>query len=282
MGIPYGMFDKERTAREVRAARNLETVYHAGQRKIWNGQEVLAQLVEKHGVPDLPPDKLNALKRIFSIIMWGEMAAWKISAELAADLEPMEARMAATSQAHDEARHFYVMHDYLQHLGYEPGPLGGAADRLLTAVVDTGSLTRKLLGMQLMVEPVAITLFQTVRQSGVEPVLCELLSFYERDEARHIALGVNYLPDLLNSMSYSDLLLLWSWQLRLLFLQVDELKELEDDLRLLGIDPLAVFEVAEAKQIKALEETLEHTGIPYLIEPFKYAVRLKRDRIFSG
>lgn len=284
MGIPYGMFDRERTDREVRAARSLERVYHHGQRKIWNGKHVLDDLVTRHGGVDLPPDKLGALRRIFAIIMWGEMAAWKISAELAAALEPMEARLAATSQTHDEARHFYVMHDYLALLGYEPSPLDGAAHRLLTAVTGTGSLAKKLLGMQLMIEPVAITLFQTVRKTEVEPVLCELLTYYERDEARHIALGVNYLPHLLRQMPYHQLALLWAWQLRLLFLQVDELKEIEDDLRLLGIDPLEVFAVAERKQIAALEETLEQTGmnIPYFIEPFRKAVHLKRDGLFRS
>ena len=48
------------------------------------------------------------------MLMWGELAAWRISAQLADRLEPLEMKMAATSQAHDEARHFYVMHDYLE------------------------------------------------------------------------------------------------------------------------------------------------------------------------
>ena len=52
----------------------------------------------------------------------------------------------------------------------------------------------KLLGMQLIVESVAVTLFRSVAQAGVEPVLSELLPYFERDEARHVGLGVLYLP----------------------------------------------------------------------------------------
>ena len=97
--------------------------------------------------------------------------------------------MAATSQTHDEARHFYVMHDYLELLGYEPMELPAGPRRVIESILHADSLAKKLLGMQLMVEPIALTLFQIVRENNLEPVLCELLPYYERDEARHVAQG---------------------------------------------------------------------------------------------
>ena len=48
--------------------------------------------------------------------------------------------------------------------------------------------------MQLIVESVAVTLFRSVAKAGVEPVLSELMPYFERDEARHVGLGVLYLP----------------------------------------------------------------------------------------
>jgi hypothetical protein len=63
--------------------------------------------------------------------MWGELAAWKISAQLADELEPLEAKLAATSQVHDEARHFYVMHDYLDALGEKAEPMEFWSQRVL-------------------------------------------------------------------------------------------------------------------------------------------------------
>lgn len=278
MPIPYNMFD---VSLEAKKAATLEGVYHKGQSRVWNGKEVLAECVAKHGGIELSEEKKAALQRVFSLILWGELAAWKISAQLAAEIEPMEAKMAATSQAHDEARHFYVMHDYLQLLGHEPPPLSGPAHKLLSTVTETSSLVKKLLGMQLMIEPVAITLFRQVRESQVEPVLCDLLLFYERDEARHIALGVNYLPDLMSQMSYAELATLWYWQLRLLFLQVDELRQMEKDLGVLGLDPGKMFLAAEKRQVDVLEETLSGLGksVPYLIDPFRWAVRQYRNAV---
>ena len=68
----------------------------------------------------------------------------KISADLALHLEPLEAKLAATSQTHDEARHFYVMHDYLKLLDYEPESLPSAAHRILLEILKADSLAKKL------------------------------------------------------------------------------------------------------------------------------------------
>jgi hypothetical protein len=105
--------------------------------------------------------------------------------------------MAATSQVFDEARHFYVMRDYLLALDVEVPELDGYTSAVLRELLDTRRLVDKLLGMQLIVESVAVTLFRSVAQAHVEPVLSELLPYFERDEARHVGLGVLYLPRLL-------------------------------------------------------------------------------------
>jgi len=159
--------------------------------------------------------------------------------------------MAATSQAHDEARHFYVMRDYLNYIGCEPQPLSHNVSKALNFVLNTNSLAKKLLGMQLMVEPIAITIFKFVIQSKVDPILCELLKLYEKDEARHIALGVKYLPSIINKMRYHEVLDLFIWQLRLMLMEVDGLKELEKDFTNLGFDTNEVYALAETKQLEA-------------------------------
>ena len=269
--VPYDMFDLERTAREAKTARNLERIYHKGQDKIWDGRQVLTELVEKHGGRvDLEPAQRDALRTMFSIILWGELAAWKVSAELAAAFEPLEARMAATSQAHDEARHFYVMYDYLQLLDYEPSSPPTPTARILEMVAGTNSLAKKLVGMQLMVEPIALTLFQIVRQSGIEPILCELLPYFERDEARHVGLGTNYLPEILKGMSRAQAVSYWAWQGRLFALEAQSLASLEPSFRALGIDPRDAFRLGQAKQLKAAEMLAAELGhdLP-IIEGFR-------------
>ena len=241
----------------------LENLYHKGQQNIWDGKEVLSSLIKEHGPVKLSREEIESIKNIFSVIFWGEYAAWNISSDLALRLESFDAKMAATSQAHDEARHFYVMRDYLNHIGVEPEPLPYGSAKTLNFVLNTNSLAKKLLGMQLMVEPIAITIFKFVIRSKVDPVLCNLLRLYEIDEARHIALGIKYLPSLISKMSYYEVLDLFVWQLRLMLMEVDGLKELKDDFENLGFNVDEVYYLAENKQLEAAKKMGEELGLKY-------------------
>jgi hypothetical protein len=268
-----------------RTFRILEGVYHKGQKQVWNGKEVLQSLILKHGgIKELNPQQKQAVKNIFSIILHGELAAWKISAQLAAELDNIEAKMAATSQVHDEARHFYVMRDYLScsNLDDISPKLPASIETTLEMVSSTDNLAKKLLGMQLMIEPVALTIFQKVREVNVEPVLSDLLVYFEKDEARHVALGVNYLPIILNEMSAPDILSLLLWQIRLFKLEVNGLIELQDDFRCLGIDPEQAFALAEKKQLDALKLLSEKIKIGnWIWKPAKIFAESYKRRVFK-
>jgi hypothetical protein len=245
--LPFDMFDRTYSDDEARRARRMENIYHAGQERMWDGRGVLADLVAKHGHPHLDPHTQRALARVFSIIMWGELAAWKVSAQLADRIEPLEPKLAAASQVHDEARHFYVMHDYLELLGERPKAMDPLARRVLDLTLGTDSLVKKLLGMQLVVESIALVIFQRVRELDVEPVLTELLTYFERDEARHVGLGIQMLPRLLAKVRIPELLSLVVFELDLLTSAVIALKRIEPDLLSLGVDPRSVLGIAFRK-----------------------------------
>lgn len=246
-GLAFDMFDHRRGDAEARRARRMESIYHAGQDKIWDGREVLSGLIDKYGKPSMPPAQKKALARIFSIIMWGELAAWKISAQLADRIVPLEGKLAATSQVHDEARHFYVMHDYLDALGEKPPKLDFWSRYVVELTLDTDSLVKKLLGMQLTIETIALTIFQRVREMKVEPVLTELLPYYERDEARHVGLGVQMVPRLMGEMNVAGHVDLAFFQLRLLVSTLASLKAMEQDLLSIGVDPRSVLVIGFRK-----------------------------------
>jgi hypothetical protein len=246
-GLPYDMFDQLLTAAEARRARKMESIYHVGQTRMWNGREVLAELIKQHGKPRVSDKERHGLARVFSIIMWGELAAWKISAQLADTLEPLEAKLAAASQVHDEARHFYVMHDYLEALGETPERLDYFARRVVELTLKTPNLCKKLLGMQLTIETIALTIFQCVRELEVEPVLSELLTYYERDEARHVGLGIQLVPTLIGKMSVPERLDLGLFQLNLLFSTLLSLKSMEKDLLSIGVDPRRILAIGFRK-----------------------------------
>ena len=266
---------------KVRTAEALENIYHRSQEKIWDGRAVLLELLEKHeGIGKLESRQAQALQNIFAVILEGEDAAWKISLQLAASLDNIEARMAATSQAHDQARHFYVMRDYLKLTDYIPRPVPEPVGRALSMVMKTNSMPKKLLGMQLMVEPVALTIFQEVRRVSPEPVLADLLAYFERDEARHVALGVHHLPDVVKGMSIVNIVSLITWQLRIFMLELQGLKELRPDFEALGLNIEDVFELAENKQLSALQDFVAELGLSRRVwEPIRYFIRYQKGRL---
>jgi hypothetical protein len=258
--IPFDMFALEKSADEARRHDKLRHIYHRGQDLAWDGRAVLSELVAKHGGIHVPPEKAHALSKVFEIILWGELAAWKVSAELADELEPLEAKMAATAQAHDEARHFYVMYDYLKALGYTPSRIDPFSQRVLDVTLGARRLSHKLLGMQLMLETIALTIFAEVRESRVEPVLADLLRYYEKDEARHVGLGTQFLPTLLRRQRGWDAAETMLFQLKLVFWATASLKAMEQDLHTIGIAAPHLIERGKDIQMRAFAEMWRHMG----------------------
>jgi len=261
----------------------LEGIYHKGQEKIWDGREMLSSLIRKHnGLRFKDTSTRRSVYRIFKMILKGEEAAWKISLQLGSMLDNIPARMAATSQAHDEARHFYVMRDYLGMCDCGTIDIPVSVNRFLATVINTDDLVRKMLGMQLMVEPVALTIFQEIRKINIEPILSELLVYYERDEARHVALGVQHLPVVMKDMSKLKLISLLAWQFRLFMLELEGLNDMRYDFENVGLSPNKLFEYAEKRQIDALEKIATELGWNQSIwKPLQSVLRYQKERILK-
>lgn len=199
------LIDEPLALAEERTARLRRIYDHAG-RDLWDGPTVLREAMQRHGGIQLSPEKRAALAHPLVSLMWGELAAWNVAAELAERLEDPDAKMAASSQVFDEARHFYVLRDYVAAL-HVPIPkldpyFKTAARRLLA----TRDLTIKLFAMQILAEGAAVVIFRFLQQSQVEPVLADVLPYVERDEARHVGLGVLYLPERLRELPVRKLL----------------------------------------------------------------------------
>jgi hypothetical protein len=207
---------------------------------------VLAGLVDKHGPPGrgMDPATRESLLTVLSVLLWGELAAWSISADLALAIDDMDAKMAATGQVFDEARHFYVMRDYLLLLAGPDGGgerlpiprLGTLGRTLLLDVLDTPDLAKKLVGMQLLIETNAVVIFRRLGESAVCPVLTELMPYFERDESRHVGLGVLYLPRLLSRMGRAEKAGLGLFQGRCLALLIASGMALAKHFEALGMD----------------------------------------------
>ena len=237
---PYELGDPSLVGIAQARTDTIARIYHKGHEQAWDGRIVLDELIAKHGGIQFPEHKREAFGKVASVLLWGELAAWSISADLALKLEDTPAKMAASSQVFDEARHFYVLRDYLWRAGLPVQRLGGWSRRLLVELLETENLLFKVVGMQLLVESTAVVMFRQIAEAKLEPVLTELLYYFERDEARHVGLGVLTLPQVLEGLSDRDALSLWWFQTRMQLEMIAGGMTINPAWIELGIDPAAM------------------------------------------
>ena len=185
---------------EERTTR-LRRLYANATRDAWDGEAVFREAVARHGGIQADRPRREALARVLNLLLWGELGAWTIAAELAERLDDADARLAASSQVFDEARHFYVLRDYMALLHVPLPPLDPYFATGARWILSSRDLTLKLLAMQILAEGAATAIFRILIQARVEPVLADLLPFVEKDESRHVGLGVMHLPVLLGRAS---------------------------------------------------------------------------------
>ena len=234
---PYELGDSSIVGMAQARTDTVARIYHKGHEQAWDGRTVLDELVAKHGGIHFPEDKKDAFAQVAAVLLWGELAAWSISADLAVKLQDTPAKMAASSQVFDEARHFYVLRDYLWRAGINVEKLGGWSRRLLVELLETENLLFKVVGMQLLVESTAVVMFRKIAEAKLEPVLTELLYYFERDEARHVGLGVLTLPEVLEGLSDRDALALWWFQTKMQLEMIASGMTINPAFSALGIDP---------------------------------------------
>jgi len=237
---PYDIGDPQIVGQAEARTSTLARIYHKGHEQAWDGRAVLDELVARHGGIRFPDDKRDAFARVAAVLLWGELAAWSISADLALKLEDTPAKMAASSQVFDEARHFYVLRDYLWRAGVPVVHLGGWSRALLVELLETENLLYKVVGMQLLVENTALALFKIIADRALEPVLSDLLYYFERDEARHVGLGVLTLPPILAELNDREALALWWFQVRIQLYMLAGGLALRDAFRALDVDQRAL------------------------------------------
>ena len=90
----------------------------------------------------------------------------------------------------DEARHVEVFSRYLREKIEWEWPITSAHLELLDATIHDSRWDFKYLGMQILIEGLAMAAFGNLFQIAQEPLLKELLKYVMRDESRHVAFGV--------------------------------------------------------------------------------------------
>ena len=122
--------------------------------------------------------------------MHGEQGALICTAQIVETVPWIDAKYYAATQVMDEARHVEVFARYLNTKLSGHYPINAHLKMLLDDIVADSRWDMTYLGMQIMVEGLALAAFGFLHQMTTEPLLKQLLRYVMSDEARHVAFGV--------------------------------------------------------------------------------------------
>jgi hypothetical protein len=143
---------------------------------------------------------------MLSQFLHGEQGALLATAKIVATVPCAEAKFYAANQVADEARHVEVYHRYLTEklaLSYEVHPSLG---QLLDDILRDSRWDVTYLGMQIMVEGLALAAFGMQKlMMAEEPLIVDITTRIMNDESRHVAFGVISLEGLYTEMTSTEL-----------------------------------------------------------------------------
>jgi hypothetical protein len=137
---------------------------------------------------------------MLSNFLHGEQGALMVAGQMVSSVPHMDGKFYAATQALDEARHVEVFAAYIGKLE-EVHEITPGLQKLLDRVVSVEDWKRKAVGMQIVIEGLALFLFRDMRNRATEPLLQKLLTYVSRDEARHTGYGIKYLSHVVPTLS---------------------------------------------------------------------------------
>lgn len=138
---------------------------------------------------------------MLSQFLHGEQGALICTAKITETVPWYDAKLYASTQVVDEARHVEVFAKYLDEKLGGGYPINPHLRLLLDDIVRDSRWDLTYLGMQVMVEGLALAAFGFLHHLTAEPLLKQLLRYVMSDEARHVAFGVLSLQEVYEGMS---------------------------------------------------------------------------------
>src|SRR5210317_178067 len=209
------------------ADNRIKKLYELGKELNWNGSidlqwDYTHPSDEKLIDPDeeLPHETLEAYQNLseeekilfdrhstaelMSQFLHGEQGALLVASQLASCAPTYNAKLYAASQTFDEARHVEVFNRYLQEKIGINYPINKNLKLLLDKILTDERWDLKFIGMQIIIEGLALAAFQMLKSITRDPLLKQLLHYVIRDEARHVTFGINYLEEYVKTLSEQE------------------------------------------------------------------------------
>ncbi len=160
-------------------------------------------------------DKLDARRRRelniefsawrLSQLMHGEAGAVLACSQLVQMVPTTDSKFFMATQVVDEARHNEALARYIKEkLGNRVYPMTANLKSLFDQLIGCGKWYIKTIGLQLVAETLAVSLFRMLAESSQDPLLCEVCRRILSDEARHMGFGVLSLPEQIAQLSETE------------------------------------------------------------------------------
>ena len=168
-----------------------------------DGGLIADDLVDIHGTKywdRLSPDQRIELNRYvsrwrLSTLMHGEHGAMLVCSQLVENVQGQDAKLFQATQVVDEGRHNEVLHRYLTlRLDGVSYPLAGNVREIFDTLLGTSAWYLKTIGLQLVAETFAVSLFRMLADSSKDEVLRVICRRILQDEARHMGFSMLSLP----------------------------------------------------------------------------------------
>lgn len=221
----------------------INRLYELAKDNQWNYSDYEAR-ARKDDLTQLTKEERVAISRVVSQLYYGERGALLTSSQLATMVPDQESSAFLTTQSFDEARHMEVFARMASRLD-QLHPVNPFLQLLLTDLLRTTSLIEKMIGMNLLVEGLALSVFHHLikvfkshprLQTAFDQVLIvEPVEAIVRDESRHVGFGMLYLPELAKKLSMRQRLQVKGRQLLWLALLYGSVKYHEKDAALVGL-----------------------------------------------
>jgi len=187
----------------------LESLYETAKKNQWNGStaidwsrpighegpvlNVQVAFAGTNFFAGLTPEQqketeINVSAWRLSQFLHGEQGALLVCGQLVNSVPELDAKLYASTQVVDEGRHVEVFERYVKKL-HKIYPIDPLLKSLVDEILATPMWELKLLGMQMIVEGLAIAAFNLMRRQTGDPTLESLLDYVLQDEGRHVNFG---------------------------------------------------------------------------------------------
>jgi hypothetical protein len=198
---------------------------------------------------DKPAEKIAFVNEMarwqLSAILHGEQGALSLSASLCHVLRDPGAQEYAANQCREEGRHVTAFAKYIKARWGSPLPCGQVLADLLVDIVNAPEVYKKIVGMQMLVEGLAMGAFATIFREWHDPLARKLTQLVMTDEAFHHKFGKIWADRTIPKLTPAEHEIVENWAahcFQTLLFNLVAPHQMADIYARFGLDPMKVME----------------------------------------